>query len=92
VNRIAFKSALLALIISLVGARPALAAYIDPSTGGMLFQLLAVLFAVFSGIMLFFSRQIRVIAGRAKRYLGHLLHSSSVSPLKNEPPDDLLQE
>jgi hypothetical protein len=33
--------------------------YIDPNTGGMLFQVLAALFAVGSGILLIFSGQIR---------------------------------
>ncbi|MEJ2265056.1 MAG: hypothetical protein P8X95_16550 [Anaerolineales bacterium] len=45
------------------------AAYIDPGTGGMLFQLLAVLFAVFSGLILFFSRQIKTAFARFKRFL-----------------------
>jgi len=45
-------------------------AYIDPSSGGMLFQLLAVLFALFSGFILFFSRQIKTILSRIKRFLG----------------------
>lgn len=44
-------------------------AYIDPGTGGMLFQLLAVLFAVFSGLILFFSRQIKTAFARFKRFL-----------------------
>lgn len=38
--------------------------YIDPNTGGMLFQILAVVFAVFSGVFLVFSSKIR--AGIAK--------------------------
>ncbi|MFN8382154.1 MAG: hypothetical protein U0V02_09455 [Anaerolineales bacterium] len=38
--------------------------YIDPNTGGMLFQVLAVVFAVFSGVFLVFSSKIR--AGIAK--------------------------
>ncbi len=38
--------------------------YIDPNTGGMLFQVLAVVFAVSSGILLTFSAKIR--AGIAK--------------------------
>jgi hypothetical protein len=42
-------------------------AYIDPSSGGMLFQLLAVLFAFFSGIVFFFSRQIKTAFARIKR-------------------------
>ncbi len=43
-------------------------AYIDPNTGGMLFQLLAVLFAAFSGILLFFSRQIKTGIARLMRF------------------------
>ena len=42
-------------------------AYIDPSTGGMLFQILAVIFAAFSGILFFFSRQIRSLFARLRR-------------------------
>ncbi len=41
--------------------------YIDPNTGGMLFQLLAVVFAVFSGFLFFFSRQIKSGFARIKR-------------------------
>jgi hypothetical protein len=33
--------------------------YIDPNTGGMLFQILAALFALISGAILFFSGKIR---------------------------------
>lgn len=43
-------------------------AYIDPTSGGMLFQLLAVLFALFSGFILFFSRQIKTIFARIRRF------------------------
>jgi hypothetical protein len=46
-------------------------AYIDPTSGGMLFQLLAVLFALFSGFILFFSRQIKTVFARIKRFLGN---------------------
>jgi hypothetical protein len=38
--------------------------YIDPSTGGMLFQIAAILLAAGSGVLFFFSRQIK--AGIAK--------------------------
>ncbi len=44
-------------------------AYIDPNTGGMLFQLLAVLFAAISGMVLVFSRQIKSAFARLKRIL-----------------------
>ncbi|MFP4394911.1 MAG: hypothetical protein ACLFTI_06570 [Anaerolineales bacterium] len=44
-------------------------AYIDPNTGGMLFQALAAAFALFSGFMLIFSRQIRAGFARFKRFI-----------------------
>jgi len=43
--------------------------YIDPNTGGMLFQMLAVILALFSGIIFFFSRQIRTLFARFRRKL-----------------------
>ena len=50
-------------------AKQTIEAYIDPNTGGMLFQILAVLFAAFSGILLFFSRQIKTTFARLMRRL-----------------------
>jgi hypothetical protein len=44
-------------------------AYIDPNTGGMLFQILAVLLAALSGILFFFSRQIKTSLARLRRNL-----------------------
>lgn len=41
--------------------------YIDPNTGGVLFQALAGVLAVFSGVMLAFSRNIRQWLARARR-------------------------
>ena len=41
--------------------------YIDPNTGGMLFQLLAVLLAFFSGAALLFSSKIRASMARLRR-------------------------
>lgn len=41
--------------------------YIDPNTGGVLFQALAGLLAVFSGVMLVFSRNIRQWIARIRR-------------------------
>ena len=67
-RRIILESVLLALIVSLISARPALA-YIDPNVGGQLFQILATGFALFSGIALLFSRQIRAGVARARRFL-----------------------
>ena len=44
-------------------------AYIDPNTGGMLFQALAAGFALLSGGILLFSRQIRAGFARLKRFM-----------------------
>ena len=41
--------------------------YIDPNSGGILFQALAGLLAVASGVLFFFSRQIREGIARLRR-------------------------
>jgi hypothetical protein len=41
--------------------------YIDPNTGGMLFQVLAVLFGAVSGIILIFSGKIRQTIAQFRR-------------------------
>ena len=41
--------------------------YIDPNTGGILFQALAGVLAVASGVLFFFSRQIREGIARLRR-------------------------
>jgi hypothetical protein len=41
--------------------------YIDPNTGGILFQTLAVLFGVFSGIVLLFSSKIKMGIAKLRR-------------------------
>jgi hypothetical protein len=76
-RRIIVKSVLLALTISLVAVRPALA-YIDPNTGGLLFQVLATALALFSGVALIFSRQIRMAFARVGRFLHSLLSSGDL--------------
>jgi hypothetical protein len=43
--------------------------YIDPNTGGMLFQALVVMFGVISGAILLFSRKIRMFVSRTLRFL-----------------------
>lgn len=44
-------------------------AYIDPNTGGLIFQMLAVLFGLLSGALLFFSSRIRMGLARLQRYI-----------------------
>jgi hypothetical protein len=41
--------------------------YIDPNTGGMLFQILAVLFGAISGIVLIFSSRIKMFFAKLRR-------------------------
>lgn len=41
--------------------------YIDPNTGGILFQALAGVLAVLSGVLLLFSRNIRQFFSRVRR-------------------------
>lgn len=52
---------------ALLAAQPAQAAYIDPNTGGMLFQALAAFFALISGMLLVFSSRLRMAAARLWR-------------------------
>ena len=62
------KAILLATLISLARFDIGYAAYIDPNTGGLLFQFLAAAFAVLSGLVLLFSSRIRMAISRAKRW------------------------
>lgn len=41
--------------------------YVDPNTGGLLFQILAAAFATLSALVIVFSRHIRQILARLKR-------------------------
>ncbi len=43
--------------------------YIDPATGGMIFQVLAGMFALFSGLGLVFRRRIQMVLARMMRSL-----------------------
>jgi hypothetical protein len=43
--------------------------YIDPNSGGLLFQVLAILFGVFSGTVLLFSSRIKMGISRLRRRL-----------------------
>jgi hypothetical protein len=43
--------------------------YIDPNTGGMLFQVLAAAFATLSALILLFSSRIRALVGKLRRLL-----------------------
>lgn len=74
----------LVAVICLVGARPVQAAYIDPNTGGMLFQVLAALFGVISGVIFLFSSRIRMGLYRIMRQIRQSKSESQVEDDQGE--------
>lgn len=58
--------------------------YIDPNTGGLLFQLLAVFFTAISGFVLVFSGRIKMFFARLKR----TRRESRNDGLDQTPPSD----
>ena len=63
--------------------------YIDPNTGGMLFQILAVLFGTISGMILFFGGRIRqMIAQYRRNRRGETVEEET--PLENSETSDSL--
>ena len=82
-SEIVFKAVIFTLTISALFVKPALA-YIDPNTGGQLFQLLAVLFASLSAILLFFSSQIRMGVNRLRRYLREFKNKPTTTESEDE--------
>ncbi len=63
----------LVIAFILIPTQVAHAAYIDPNTGGMLFQLLATVFALLSGFILIFSSRIKIIFARFARFVRELV-------------------
>lgn len=61
------KAMAIVFLMSLAVFGTAQAAYIDPNTGGALFQILAVLIGVISGMLLLFSSQVKKVFYRIKR-------------------------
>jgi hypothetical protein len=61
------KAFILASLLLVMWARPAWAGYIDPNTGGMLFQMLAVAFAFISGLFFFYAGKVRMLFARLRR-------------------------
>jgi hypothetical protein len=62
--------------------------YIDPNTGGMLFQVLAVMFGLFSGIILFFSGRIRSAFAKMRRQIRERNHPETKPVISDDvtPP------
>jgi len=65
-----------------------IAAYIDPNTGGMLFQILAVLFGVISGALLLFSGKIKGFYYQIRRRI----RDSSLEPKVEIELDNQLED
>ncbi len=61
--------------------------YIDPNTGGMLFQILAVLFGVISGAILIFSSRIKMGFSKLRRSMRGKTDQVEMdeSPLEENP-------
>jgi hypothetical protein len=60
--------------------------YIDPNTGGMLFQILAVMFGLFSAIIFFFSSKIRTAFAKLRRQIRERRHGTEKSIPNDETP------
>jgi hypothetical protein len=58
--------------------------YIDPNTGGILFQTLAVLFGVFSGVVLLFSSKIKMGIAKLRRSMRKDSEDSETTETKAE--------
>ena len=61
--------------------------YIDPNTGGMLFQILAILFGVISGTVLIFSSRIKMGFSKLRRSMRGKTHQNEMieSPTEENP-------
>ena len=66
-NPVVLKALILAALWNIVDVARVSLAYIDPNTGGMVFQVLAIVFTFMSGILLFFSARIRMALARFAR-------------------------
>jgi hypothetical protein len=73
--------------IEVLSSVSVIAAYIDPNTGGMLFQILAVMFGVISGALLLFSGRIKGLYYKIRRRL----QSPENEVVESEHPEDDLE-
>jgi len=58
--------------------------YIDPNTGGILFQTLAILFGVFSGVVLLFSSKIKMGIAKLRRTMRKDSEETEAAETKSE--------
>lgn len=62
--------------------------YIDPNTGGMLFQVLATAFAIFSGLALLLSGKIRAVIARTRRSMRDLRDDEGIDQTDTQLPSE----
>jgi hypothetical protein len=74
-----------AMAINNFSASIGVTAYIDPNTGGMLFQILVVLLGVISGIFLFFSGRIKKFFYKIRRRMSQPDVADSQESVSPEP-------
>jgi hypothetical protein len=65
--------------------------YIDPNTGGMLFQVLAVLFGVISGTVLIFSSRIKMGFSKLRRSIRERSNQNEIVESPTEEKSDSSQ-
>jgi len=65
--------------------------YIDPNTGGMLFQVLAVLFGVISGTVLIFSSRIKMGFSKLRRSIRERSDQNEIVESPTEEKSDSSQ-
>jgi hypothetical protein len=58
--------------------------YIDPNTGGMLFQILVVLFGVISAVVLVFSGRIRIAFAKLRRRMRNRNHPETQETISED--------
>jgi len=62
--------------------------YVDPNSGGMLFQVLVIMFGVFSAIILLFSGRIRIAFAKLRRQIRNRTNPETQIIISNDetPP------
>lgn len=77
------------LIVGLIIGKRLLMAYIDPNSGGMIFQALAIGLGLLSGFFLFFSGQIRSFWARLRRHQREGGESASDASIEDSGEQDV---
>lgn len=76
---------LFSMALGIVLVSPPAFAYIDPNTGGFLFQLLAPLIAIAMSIWMFFSRQVNSAWRSLMSIFGRKIDQDKIDPEKLDP-------